>query len=189
MPDLPTLAFPSAEDWREWLEHNHASSPGIWLRFYKKGSGQPSVYYPEAVDEALCYGWIDGQRKKYDEVSWLQRYTPRRPKSQWSSLNTRHVARLTEAGKMRPAGLREVEAAQRDGRWDNAQSSPRDATLPSDFLAELDRRPAAKAFLPTLNRANIYAIVYRLNSAKRPEPRQRRLRAILEALDKGEKLV
>ena len=188
MTDLPVLAFPSADHWREWLELNHADSPGIWLRIFKKGSPGPSVYYPEALDEALCYGWIDGQKQKYGQDSWLQRFTPRRPRSQWSRLNTHHVERLAQAGKMRPAGLPEVEAAKCDGRWDNAQSPPRDATLPPDFLAELDRHPQAKAFLSTLSRTNIYAIVYRLQRAKRPETRQRRLQAILSALDRGEKL-
>ena len=146
------------------------------------------MYYPEAVDEALCYGWIDGQRQKYDADSWLQRYTPRRPKSQWSKLNTQHVQRLSQAGKMAPAGLREVEAAQQDGRWDRAMSPPRDATLPEDFLLELEEHPQAKAFLATLSQTNVYAIVYRLESAKRPETRQRRMRAILAALERGENL-
>ena len=187
-PDLPVLAFPSAVDWRKWLEANHAGSSGIWLRFFKKGSGHPSVYYPEAVDEALCYGWIDGQRQKYDADSWVQRYTPRRPKSQWSKLNTDHVQRLSLAGKMAPAGLREVEAAQQDGRWDRAMSPPRDATLPEDFLLELEEHPQAKAFLATLSQTNVFAIVYRLESAKRPETRQRRMRAILAALERGENL-
>ncbi|MDA0734314.1 MAG: YdeI/OmpD-associated family protein [Chloroflexi bacterium] len=187
MPELIIISFESAGHWEEWLEENHAVSNGIWLRIFKKGSGEDSVYYPEALDEALCFGWIDGQKKSYDEQSWLQRFTPRRPRSGWSKINTGHVERLIQAGKMRPAGLKEVEAAKNDGRWQDAYQSPRDATLPEDFISELDKDEQAKTVFETLTKRNIYAIVYRLQSAKRPETREMRMKGILEMLSRGEK--
>lgn len=186
MPDLEIIAFESANHWEEWLEENHAASQGIWMRIFKKGSGEASVYYPEALDEALCFGWIDGQKKTYDDQSWLQKFTPRRPRSIWSKNNTRHIERLTQAGKMRPAGLAEVEAAKKDGRWQNAYEPPRDAALPEDFLEELAKNPEAESFLKTLSQRNTFAIVYRLQSAKRPETRERRMKAMLEMLARGE---
>lgn len=182
------VSFESVEQWSDWLAENHASCSGVWLRFFKKGSGQATVTYPEARDEALCYGWIDGQGKSYDEQSWLQKFTPRRPKSVWSKNNTRHAERLIQVGRMKPAGLREVEAAKRDGRWGKAYDSPRNITLPEDFLNELSKDPDAQAFFDTLNKTNTYAIAYRLQSAKRPETRERRMKAILEMLARGEKL-
>lgn len=187
VPELIVLSFATAGNWGEWLEENHAVSNGIWLRIFKKGSGEVSVYYPEALDEALCFGWIDGQKKSWDEPSWLQKFTPRRPRSSWSKINTRHIERLIQAGRMTPSGLKEVESAKNDGRWQNAYESPRDATLPEDFLEELSKIPGARDFLETLSQRNTYAIVYRLQSAKRPETRERRMRAILEMLSRGEK--
>jgi uncharacterized protein YdeI (YjbR/CyaY-like superfamily) len=184
---MPVLEFVSPKNWEEWLAENHASSSGVWLRFFKKGSDKASITYRGALDEALCYGWIDGQAKSYDEESWVQKFTPRRPRSVWSKNNTQHVERLTQAGKMKPAGLREVEAAKRDGRWDKAYDSPRNAILPEDFLKELDKDKGAKAFFETLNKANTYAIAWRLQTAKRAETRERRMKAILEMLARGEK--
>jgi uncharacterized protein YdeI (YjbR/CyaY-like superfamily) len=179
--------FPSAPAFRDWLASHHGQTDGIWLCFFKKTSGEKSLTYSEALDEALCYGWIDGQAKAYDERSWLQRFTPRRPASPWSKINTRHAERLIKTGRMTPAGLKQVEAAKADGRWSAAYNSPRNAAPPEDFLKELDKDKKAKAFFTTLNKANIYAIVYRLQTAKKPETRQKRLKMILGMLSRGEK--
>jgi uncharacterized protein YdeI (YjbR/CyaY-like superfamily) len=186
--DLNIISFESAEKWGEWLAENHATSNGIWLRVFKKGSGEASVYYGEALDEALCYGWIDGQGRKYDEQSYLQKFTPRRKGSVWSKRNTEHVERLIKEGRMKPAGLQEVEAAKADGRWARAYDSPASMQVPEDFLSELSKMPDALAFFQMLSKANTYAIAYRLQSAKRPETRQRRMKVILEMLARGEKL-
>jgi uncharacterized protein YdeI (YjbR/CyaY-like superfamily) len=180
-------AFASPADFREWLENNHATSDGIWLRFFKKSSGRKSINHVEALDQALCFGWIDGQAKPGDERSWLQKFTPRRPKSGWSKLNTAHVERLTRAGRMARAGLEAVAAAKADGRWQAAYDSPRNAAPPDDFLKALGKYKKAKAFFETLNRANVYAIVYRLQTAKKPETREKRITMILEMLNRGEK--
>jgi uncharacterized protein YdeI (YjbR/CyaY-like superfamily) len=180
-------AFSSAKELEQWLAKNHAKSNGIWVRFFKKNSDVPSVSYDEALDAALCIGWIDGQLKKYDEKSWLRKFTPRRPKSVWSKRNREHVERLTRAGKMQTAGLEEVEAAKQDGRWKAAYDSPSKMVIPDDFLKELAKSERAKAFFETLNRANVYAIVWRLQTAKKPESRQKRLKTILAMLAKGEK--
>lgn len=186
--DLPIIPFESQQDWELWLAENHASSTGIWLQISKKDSGKKSITYAEALDEALCYGWIDGQKKSYDKESWLQKFTPRRAKSVWSKINTQHIERLTGAGKMKLAGLKQVEDAKRDGRWDGAYDSPSSATVPDDFLEELNKSEKAKAFFGTLNKANTYAIAWRLQTAKKPETRARRMKAMLEMLEKGEKL-
>ena len=180
-------SFPSAPAFREWLASHHGQTGGIWVRFFKKNSGEKSLTYPEALDEALCYGWIDGQAKAYDERSWLQRFTPRRRASPWSKINTQHAERLIKAGRMTPGGLKQVEEARTDGRWSAAYDSPRHAAPPEDFLTELDKNKEAKAFFTTLNKANIYAIVYRLQTAKKPETRQNRLKMILAMLSRGEK--
>jgi uncharacterized protein YdeI (YjbR/CyaY-like superfamily) len=180
-------AFSSAKELEQWLAKNHAKSNGIWVRFFKKNSDVPSVSYDEALDAALCIGWIDGQLKKYDEESWLRKFTPRRPKSVWSKRNREHVERLTRAGKMQTAGLEEVEAAKQDGRWKAAYDSPSKMVIPDDFLKELAKSERAKAFFETLNGANVYAIVWRLQTAKKPESRQKRLKTILAMLAKGEK--
>jgi uncharacterized protein YdeI (YjbR/CyaY-like superfamily) len=184
---LKRLAFKSPVQFRSWLEKNHAGSEGIWLRFFKKDSGQKSITYAEALDQALCYGWIDGQALGYDRQSWLQRFTPRRPKSGWSKRNTGHVERLTKAGQMAPAGLRAVAAAKADGRWQAAYDSPGNAAPPDDFLRALGKNKQAKAFFETLNRTNVYAIVYRLQTAKKPETREQRMKMILEKLRRKEK--
>lgn len=181
------LTFETAAEWRAWLAENHQQSAGIWLRLFKVDSGVASVSRSEALDEALCFGWIDGQADKYDDKSWLQKYTPRRPKGLWSQRNIEHIARLTKLGKMTPAGQKEVDAAKADGRWQNAYSSQTVSELPADFLAELDQRPKAKAFFETLNKTNLFAIYFRLHTAKKPETRQRRMQAILEMLENGQK--
>lgn len=185
--DLPILSFKSPKDWANWLAKNHAASNGIWLRFFKKNSGVASVTYSEALDEALCFGWIDGRLDPYDEKSWLRRFTPRRPRSPWSKRNIEHVNRLTAAARMKPAGLKEVEAAKKDGRWEKAYDPQGTMELPADFLKALAKDKKAKAFFESLNRANHYAIAWRLQTAKKPETRARRMQAILAMLKRGEK--
>jgi uncharacterized protein YdeI (YjbR/CyaY-like superfamily) len=184
---VKTLIFKSALEFRAWLEENHSKSEGLWLRIFKKDSGRESITYAEALDQSLCYGWIDGQKKALDEYSWLQRFTPRRAKSGWSKVNTGHAERLIEAGRMTIAGLKAVESAKSDGRWKAAYISPRNATPPEDFLKALRKDKKAKAFFETLNKANVYSIVYRLQTAKKPETRERRMKMILEMLSRGEK--
>ncbi len=189
-PDLKnlkvlTITFPG--DWNKWLAENHSDAEGVWLRFYKKDSGIPSMTYQEALDEALCYGWIDGQSKGYDEKSWIQKYTPRRSKSVWSKRNTEHISRLTREGRMKLAGLKQVEAAKSDGRWEKAYDSPKDMTMPEDFLKELSKSKKAKAFFETLNKANTYAIAWRLQTAKKPETRIKRMKEILIMLKNGKR--
>ena len=184
---MRTKHFKSSAAFRLWLAKNHASSDGIWLRFFKKGAAVKSLARAEALDQALCYGWIDGQAKPFDERSWLQKFTPRRPKSGWSRINTQHVDRLLKSGAMTPAGMKAVEAAKADGRWAAAYDSPRSADPPKDFLKELARNKRAKTFFQTLNRANVYAIVYRLQTARKPETRRKRMKAILAKMGRGEK--
>jgi uncharacterized protein YdeI (YjbR/CyaY-like superfamily) len=186
--DLPIIPFPTSEKWEAWLEENHATAPGVWMQFYKKDSGLPTITWADAVPIALCYGWIDSQAKKFDEKSYLQRFTPRGPKSMWSKINTEHVLRLTQLGKMKPAGLAAVEAAKADGRWQKAYDSPATMKVPDDFLKELSKSKKAKAFFDTLNKTNTYAIAWRLQTAKKPETRERRMKVLLEMLEKGEKL-
>jgi uncharacterized protein YdeI (YjbR/CyaY-like superfamily) len=185
MQRMQILHFKTASEFRRWLAKNHSQSDGVWLRFFRKLSGEKTITRVEALDHALCYGWIDGQAKPFDAHSWLQKFTPRRPKSAWSKLNTQHVERLTQARMMTPAGLKAVEAAKADGRWDAAYASPKNARPPADFLRELARNKQAQAFFETLNRANVYAIVYRLQTAKKPETRARRLKLILAMLKQG----
>jgi len=185
--DLPVLPFPSDRAWEAWLAKNHAASPGIWLKFAKKGSGIPSVYYPQALEVALCYGWIDGQLKSLDERYYLQRFTPRRPKSKWSKINCTKATGLIDAGRMKPAGLRQVEAARADGRWDSAYGSPSTITVPPDLRAALEKNPKAKAFFATLTGRNRYAILYRLYDAKRPETRAKRIAQFIEMLSAEKK--
>lgn len=185
--ELEIHAFASATAWRQWLAKHHKTSAGIWLQFYKKASEVASVTYSEALDEALCYGWIDGQLKSRDAKSWLRKFTPRRAKSVWSKNNLEHIARLTKAGRMKAAGRKAVEAAQKGGLLATAYDSPGKSELPKDFLAVLARHPKAKAFFATLNRANVYAVIWRLQTAKKPETRQRRLDAMIARLDRREK--
>jgi len=184
---MRTLAFKSSIAFRDWLEKNHAATEGVWLRMYKKASGQPSITYAEALDQALCFGWIDGQKLSHDENSWLQKFTPRRPRSGWSKLNTQHVERLIKSGHMTPPGFAAVEAAKADGRWQAAYESSRNAVPPEDFLKLLEKNKAAKAFFASLNKTNVYAIIYRLQTAKKPETRERRMKKIFEMLTRGEK--
>jgi uncharacterized protein YdeI (YjbR/CyaY-like superfamily) len=183
--DADFIAFPSARDWARWLSKSHADSTGVWLRFFKKAGGTPSVSHAEALVVALCYGWIDGQLKKHDEESWLRKFTPRRPKSIWSKRNCELVEQLAAAGKMKPAGLKEMAAAKADGRWDKAYDSPSKMTVPADFLRELTKNKKAQLFFKTLNKANKYAIAWRLQTAAKPEIRDRRMKTIIAMLAKG----
>ncbi len=180
------LSFRSSSEFRKWLAANHRQSDGIWLRIFKKESGEASVTYAEALDEALCFGWIDGQKQRHDDSSWRQKFTPRRPKSGWSKINTQHAERLIQAGRMKPAGQAAIDAAKKDGRWTSAYDSPSKATIPEDFLAALHKNKKATAFFESLNKANRYAIAYRLQTAKKPETRQRRMELILAMLARGE---
>jgi uncharacterized protein YdeI (YjbR/CyaY-like superfamily) len=180
--DLPIIAFATSEDWDAWLVDHHEASSGIWLKIAKKDSGIDSVTYAEALEAALAYGWIDGQKGKFDDAYWLQRFTPRGPRSRWSMINRDKALRLIERNAMKPAGLREVERAREDGRWEAAYESPRAATVPDDFQAALDANDAASEFFATLSGANRYAILYRIADAKRPETRARRIERYIEML-------
>ena len=172
---LPTMAFASRADWEAWLAEHHADVDGLWLKLAKKGSGVASVTQAEAVEVALCYGWIDGQAASLDGTYWLQRFTPRRARSRWSKINRDRATALIERGEMQPAGMREVERAKADGRWDAAYAGARAATVPDDLQAALDADDRAREFFATLDGANRYAILYRVEEAKRPETRARRI--------------
>ena len=186
-PNQPIIAFKAPAEWEAWLEENHAGSKGVWLRIYKKDSGRATVAYAEALDEALCHGWIDGQRKPFDAASYLVKFTPRRPKSLWSKINQGHIARLHKLKKMKPAGLAAVAAAKQDGRWQAAYDPPGKAKIPQDFLDQLAKNKQAKAFFETLNKTNLFSIAWRLQTAIKPETRERRMKAIIAMLAKGEK--
>jgi uncharacterized protein YdeI (YjbR/CyaY-like superfamily) len=174
-PNLPIVPFASRGAWEAWLEEHHATSEGLWLKIAKKGSGLETVTYDQAVEIALCYGWIDGQARKLDEHYYLQRFTPRRPRSKWSKINRQRATELVERGKMKPAGLREVERAKADGRWEAAYDSPSTATVPEDLLRELEKNEKAREFFSKLDGRNRYAILYRIQDAKRPETRTQRI--------------
>ena len=186
-PEQPILAFATPAALRRWLRANQATHPGFWLKIAKKGNPRASVTYAEALDEALCHGWIDGQKQAHDERWFLQKFTRRGPRSVWSKINQGHIARLTREGRMHPAGHAAVSAAKADGRWAQAYDSPGAAQLPADFLAAVAAEPAAAAFLATLNQANRFSFYYRLTSAKKPETRVRRFALLLAMLRRGEK--
>jgi uncharacterized protein YdeI (YjbR/CyaY-like superfamily) len=186
--DLPTHLFSGPWELEAWLEENHASCEGVWLKIAKKGAAEQSVTYGEALQVALCFGWIDSQKRGFDEHHFLQRFTPRRPRGRWSRINREKAEVLIEVGKMRPAGLAEVEAAKGDGRWDAAYEGQRTAKVPPDLQRELDANPTAAKFFASLNSANRYAITYRLEEAKKPETRERRLRKFVAMLKRGEKI-
>jgi len=188
MVDAPVSEFGSADELEAWLDRNHASSEGIWLKIAKKGSGVAGVSYPDALTLALCFGWIDSQKKGLDDKHFLQRFTPRRPRGRWSRINRDQAEELIATGRMRPGGLAEVEAARADGRWEAAYEGQRRAKVPDDLRAELDRNRPAAEFFETLDSANRYAIVYRLDEAKKPETRKRRLRKFVRMLERGEKI-
>jgi uncharacterized protein YdeI (YjbR/CyaY-like superfamily) len=182
------ISFASGTAWESWLEAEHASSPGVWLKIAKKSASVPTVSYADALDAALCFGWIDGQKGRLDDDYWLQRFTPRKPGSRWSRVNTEKAARLIEAGRMRPAGLAEVEQAKADGRWAAAYEPQSAITVPDDLAAELASNKSAKAFFETLTGVNRYAILYRITSARRPETRARRIAQYVVMLAEHKKI-
>ena len=183
---LPKLPFASAVAWEEWLEENHDASRGVWIKMAKKHTGIDSVRYPEVLESALCFGWIDGRREALDERYFLQRFSPRRPRSNGSRINRDKAERLMADGRMRPAGLTEVERAKADGRWTAAYEGQSTSTVPDDLKRELDARPKAKANFEGLSSQNRYAILYRLGDAKKPETRARRLAKYVAMLEAGE---
>jgi uncharacterized protein YdeI (YjbR/CyaY-like superfamily) len=186
--ELPVLPFASKKKWADWLARQHDKSTGVWLKIAKKDAGIASVTYDEALDVALCYGWIDGQKKGFDEQFWLQKFTPRGPKSIWSKINTEKAERLIASGEMQPAGLRAIELAKQDGRWETAYAGQKTISVPKDLQAALDKNKKAKAFFATLNSVNRYAILFRIHNAKRPETRARRIQQFVEMLERGEKI-
>jgi uncharacterized protein YdeI (YjbR/CyaY-like superfamily) len=186
-PDLPIIPFASRDAWGAWLEGQHATSDGLWLKFAKKYSGLETVTYDQAVEIALCYGWIDGQVRSFDEDYYLQRFTPRRPKSKWSKINRQKATKLIERGEMKPAGLREVERAKAEGRWDAAYDAPSTATVPEDLKRALGKNEIAREFFATLDRRNRYTILYQIQDAKRPETRARRIAKYVAMLAEREK--
>src|SRR5687768_2305308 len=186
--DLPTLPFATKNKWLDWLARQHDKSAGMWLKLAKKDLGIPSLTYDEAVEAALCYGWIDGQKKGFDEKYWLQKFTPRGPKSIWSKINTLKAEKLIASGEMKPAGLKAIEAAKQDGRWDAAYESQKNISIPEDFESALNQNKKAKVFFATLNSVNRYAILFRIHNVKKAETRARRIKQFIEMLEKNEKL-
>jgi uncharacterized protein YdeI (YjbR/CyaY-like superfamily) len=186
--DDPIELFDSPESWRRWLDEHHHDSPGVWLQIAKKGSGHSTVSHPDALDLAICYGWIDGLRRSLDDTFFLQRFTPRRAKSKWSQVNVAKATKLIESGQMHPAGLREIELAKADGRWDAAYPSYSTARVPDDLAAALDAEPNAREFFDRLNSVNRYAILYRLHESKRPETRAARIAKFVAMCAAGERL-
>ena len=184
---LSVLYLASPKEWKRWLHRHHAKSAGVWLQFFKKGTNIASLDHGTALDEALCYGWIDSQARRWDERSYLQKFSPRRARSNWSKINREHIERLTREKRMQPAGLLEVERAKADGRWDAAYDSPKNATIPPDFKKALARNRKAQAFFATLNRQNVFAICFRLQTAKKPETRARRIEKFVAMLAEEKK--
>ena len=188
LTELPTLLFESKKKFAGWLAKNHDKSAGVWLKIAKKATGISTVSYAEALDVALCYGWIDGQRNSFDENYFLQKFTPRRPKSIWSKINVEKVAGLIASGEMKPAGLKAVEAAKQDGRWDAAYASQKTIVVPADFQSALEKNRKAKAFFETLTGSRRYAFLFRIETAKKAETRGKRIRQFVEMLEKGKTL-
>lgn len=186
-PDALILPFETPQAWATWLEAQHATVAGVWLKLAKAGSNVPSITYAEALEVALCYGWIDGQKKSFDERFWLQKFTPRRAKSIWSKINREKAEILIANGAMKPSGLREVERAKLDGRWESAYDSQSRSAIPADFQAALDQNPTAQAFFATLNSVNRYAFLFRIQTAKKTETRERNIQKFIGMLERGEK--
>ena len=184
--DLEELLVADAAAWRTWLDENHKTSPGVWLVLHKKGGTVTSLDYPAALDEALCFGWIDGQLRRRDGESSFQRMTPRRPRSIWSARNVGHIARLEDAGKMTDAGRAAVAAAKADGRWDAAYGGQADVEVPPDLAAAIAANPAAQEMFGVLTKTNLFALVFRTNTAKQAATRERRIAAFVEMLARGE---
>ena len=184
--DITPTLFKTARSFETWLKKHHATSDGLWLLIAKKGAAQPSVSYAEAVEIALCWGWIDGQKKGLDEQHFLQRFTPRRARSIWSKINVDKVAALIESERMQPAGQAQIDAAKADGRWAKAYDGARTSSVPADLQAALDASPEAKAFFATINASNRYAVLWRVQTAVKPETRARRIAQLVEMLARGE---
>lgn len=185
--ELPVISFESQHDWEAWLKEHHAEK-GIWLKFAKKGSGIPSVNYAETLEVALCYGWIDAQKASFDDQYWLQKFTPRGPKSIWSKVNCAKATALIAQGRMHPSGLQHIERAKADGRWDASYDPQSTITVPPDFQRELDSNQAAQDFFSTLNSANRYAILFRIQTARKPETRAARIQKFIEMLANNQKI-
>ena len=188
LTDLPILPFENKKKWADWLAKQHDKSTGLWLKLSKKSSGIASVTYEEALDVALCYGWIDGQKGSFDAQYWLQKFTPRGPRSIWSKINTEKAEKLIKSGDMKPAGLKAIELAKQDGRWDAAYASQKNISLPEDFQAALNKNKKAKAFFAALNSVNRYAILFRIQTAKKAETRAKHIQQFIEMLEKNEKI-
>jgi uncharacterized protein YdeI (YjbR/CyaY-like superfamily) len=184
--ELPTVPFESKKKFLDWLAKNHDTSAGVWIKLAKKGTRIPSVTIEEALDVALSYGWIDGQRVSFDESYYLQKYTPRRPKSNWSKINTEKVKRLIANGEMKPAGMKAVDSAKQDGRWDAAYESQKIMTVPADFQSVLNKNKKAKAFFETLTGSRRYLFLFKIETAKKAETREKRIRQFVEMLERGE---
>jgi uncharacterized protein YdeI (YjbR/CyaY-like superfamily) len=188
-PDAASIRlFKSRRDWVTWLDKNHLTSTGLWLRLAKKSSDLRSVTYKEALEAALCYGWIDGQKKPESDAAWLQRFLPRGSKSLWSKINREKALTLIASGEMKPAGIDAIESAKKSGQWEGAYDSPSRASVPDDFQAALDANPLAKAFFETIDRANRYAILWRIQTAKKPETRARKVEQFVAMLESGERI-
>ncbi|MEO7022172.1 MAG: YdeI/OmpD-associated family protein [Ktedonobacteraceae bacterium] len=185
---LPIIPFEAQQDWETWLTEHHTETEGIWLKLAKKAASATSISYTEALESALCYGWIDGQKASFDEQYWLQKFTPRRPKSIWSKVNCAKVTTLIAEGRMQPAGLRQVELAQADGRWERAYDGQSKVTVPADFQSELDNNPSAQAFFSTLDSANRYAILFRIQTAQKSATRAARIQKFIDMLSRQEKI-
>jgi len=186
--DLPIKLFKTPAAWEKWLEANHAKSAGVWMQIAKKASGLSSATYQEALDVALCYGWIDGQKRPFDERTWLQRFTPRGPRSIWSKINTGKADALIKSGRMRAAGLAAIESAKASGRWESAYQPWSNPDVPPELQAALNARPNAKAFFETLRGANRYGVIFRVQTAKKPETRAKRIADFIARFEKGETL-
>ena len=187
-PDLPILTFTSTKEFTSWLAKHHNVSSDIWIRLFKIKSGAPTITYSEALDVTLCYGWIDGQKAAFDAKYWLQKFTQRGAKSIWSKVNCGKAEALIAEGRMQPAGLRQVELAKSDGRWERAYESQSKITIPPDFQRELDKNPKAKDFFSTLDSANRYAFLFRIHAAKKPETRFAKIQKFVEMLNQQQKL-
>lgn len=186
--ETPNLPFESKKKFAAWLAKEHDKSAGVWLKLAKKDSGIASITYEEALDVALCYGWIDGQKKGFDDRYWLQKFTPRGAKSIWSKINTEKAEKLISSGEMKPAGLSVIQAAKDDGRWDAAYASQKNISIPDDFQAALNKNKKAKAFFETLKSAERYSFLFRIHNAKKPETRAKRIHQFVEMLESGEKI-
>jgi len=186
--ELPILPFESKKKWADWLAKQYDKSAGVWLKLAKKNTGIASVTYEEALDVALCYGWIDGQKRSFDEQYWLQKFTRRGPKSIWSKINTEKAERLIKSGEMQPAGLKAVEASKQDGRWDAAYASQKNISVPEDFQSALDKNKKAQTFFATLKSSERYSFLFRIQTAKKAETRAKRIQQYVEMLERREKI-